>query len=121
MASPPREYLRCHACRRPTRADLIDAKDDGSGDFTVLHCRACYGDGWSPMVAAWAQVTDPPHYQQEATDDDGADDDGAGMFLNYYHCDRCGHDWTDAWPAMCDDDCPACGARHWSPYKSEDI
>ena len=42
-------------------------------------------------------------------------------FRNYYHCDECGHDWEDEWSCMCDDDCPACGARHWSPYKSEDI
>ena len=43
------------------------------------------------------------------------------QFLNHYHCDRCGHDWTDVWSAMCDDDCPNCDARHWSPYKSEEI
>src|SRR3979490_412886 len=28
--------------------------------------------------------------------------------------------WTDEWSAQCDDDCPHCGARHMSPYKSED-
>ena len=42
------------------------------------------------------------------------------LFRNFYRCDRCGHEWTDVWSATCDDDCPACGARHLSPYKSED-
>ncbi len=42
-------------------------------------------------------------------------------FLNFYHCARCGAHWTDIWSAQCDDDCPECGARHMSPYKSEDV
>jgi len=42
------------------------------------------------------------------------------LFRNYYRCARCSHEWTDEWSAMCDDDCPHCGARHMSPYKSED-
>jgi DNA-directed RNA polymerase subunit RPC12/RpoP len=42
-------------------------------------------------------------------------------FLNYYECDDCHRKWTDAWTATCDDDCPHCGARHMSPYKSTDI
>jgi predicted nucleic acid-binding Zn-ribbon protein len=42
------------------------------------------------------------------------------LFRNYYHCARCGWHWTDVWSAQCDDDCPKCGARHMSPYKSED-
>src|ERR1700751_4509627 len=43
------------------------------------------------------------------------------LFRNFYRCDRCAHEWTDEWSAMCDDDCPHCGARHMSPYKSEDV
>ncbi len=43
------------------------------------------------------------------------------QFRNYYHCERCGHEWTDEWSATCDDDCPNCGARHMSPYKSDDL
>ena len=42
-------------------------------------------------------------------------------FRNYYRCAECGCEWTDVWSAQCDDDCPWCGARHMSPYKSEDI
>src|SRR5262249_24802683 len=40
---------------------------------------------------------------------------------NHYECDRCGEDWTDEWSCMCDDDCPECGARHMSPYDSDDL
>ena len=43
------------------------------------------------------------------------------IFVNYYRCDRCGHEWTDAWSCQCGDDCPNCGARHMSPYKSDDL
>lgn len=35
--------------------------------------------------------------------------------------DVCRHEWSDQWSAICDDDCPKCGARHVSPYESEDI
>ena len=42
------------------------------------------------------------------------------LFRNFYRCAKCGQEWTDIWPAQCDDDCPFCGARHMSPYKSED-
>ena len=42
-------------------------------------------------------------------------------FCNYYRCARCNREWTDEWSATCDDDCPHCGARHMSPYRSEDI
>jgi DNA-directed RNA polymerase subunit RPC12/RpoP len=42
-------------------------------------------------------------------------------FLNYYECARCREPWSDEWSATCDDDCPHCGARHMSPYKSDDL
>jgi hypothetical protein len=42
------------------------------------------------------------------------------LFRNYYKCYRCHEEWEDVWSATCDDDCPHCGARHCSPYKSED-
>ena len=41
-------------------------------------------------------------------------------FINYYRCPQCGETWCDEWSATCDDDCPACGTRHISPYKSDD-
>ena len=42
------------------------------------------------------------------------------QFRNFYRCADCNKTWADVWSAMCDDDCPHCGARHMSPYKSED-
>jgi predicted nucleic acid-binding Zn-ribbon protein len=42
-------------------------------------------------------------------------------FANHYSCDRCGEDWVDEWSCMCDDDCPECGSRHYSPFDSEDL
>ena len=42
-------------------------------------------------------------------------------FSNHYECARCGRHWTDEWSCMCDDDCPHCGARHMSPYDSDDL
>lgn len=42
-------------------------------------------------------------------------------FHNFYRCPKCYCEWEDILPATCDDDCPDCGARHISPYKSEDV
>jgi predicted nucleic acid-binding Zn-ribbon protein len=43
------------------------------------------------------------------------------LYRNFYRCDDCGHEWQDEWSCMCDDDCPECGSRHWTPYESEDV
>ena len=42
-------------------------------------------------------------------------------FRNHYKCACCGSVWTDEWSCMCDDDCRRCGARHMSPYESDDL
>jgi Zn-finger nucleic acid-binding protein len=42
-------------------------------------------------------------------------------FLNFYRCDRCSRVWRDEWSCTCDDECPHCGARDMSPFKSEDL
>ena len=42
------------------------------------------------------------------------------LFRNYYRCAGC-YEWEDVWSATCDDDCQQCGARHMSPYESEDV
>lgn len=42
-------------------------------------------------------------------------------FMNFYRCARCKRIWTDQWSCMCDDDCPHCGARHMSPFDSENL
>lgn len=41
-------------------------------------------------------------------------------FINHYECDKCGCQWEDAWSAMCDDQCPNCGAKDMSPSDSID-
>ncbi len=43
------------------------------------------------------------------------------LFRNFYRCARCRQEWVDDWSCACDDDCPHCGARHMSPYMSEQI
>ena len=42
-------------------------------------------------------------------------------YRNYYRCERCNSTWTDEWSCMCDDDCRWCGARHMSPYDSDEL
>ncbi len=42
-------------------------------------------------------------------------------FRNYYRCERCEVKWKDQWSCTCDDDCRVCGARHTSPYRSDDL
>lgn len=42
-------------------------------------------------------------------------------YRNYYRCARCDYEWPDEWSCMCEDDCPQCGARHMTPYESEDL
>jgi hypothetical protein len=42
-------------------------------------------------------------------------------FRNYYRCEDCEREWSDEWSCTCDDDCPHCGARHMSPYESDDL
>jgi|SRR5579871_173226 len=42
-------------------------------------------------------------------------------YANHYNSDRCGEEWVDEWSCMCDDDCPECGSRHYSPEDSEDL
>jgi hypothetical protein len=46
------DVIPCHGCGRPTHLNLLDGKDDGTGDFNILACRDCYGPGWRPMRRA---------------------------------------------------------------------
>ena len=47
------EVLRCDACGKDENIALIDAKDDGIGDFTRFECIACYGPDWEPMAMVY--------------------------------------------------------------------
>ncbi len=42
------------------------------------------------------------------------------MFINEYRCHQCGHEWSDSWPQMVNDDCPKCGAKNNQPVESKD-
>jgi hypothetical protein len=42
-------------------------------------------------------------------------------FLNFYRCDDCNRIWIDEWSCTCDDQCPHCGFRDMTPFKSEDV
>jgi hypothetical protein len=42
-------------------------------------------------------------------------------FRNFYRCPECGTEWEDEWDCCCDDECPSCGLKDISPYRSEDI
>ena len=42
-------------------------------------------------------------------------------YRNFYHCTDCDTRWEDEWSCCCDDECPECGSRNWSPYESEDL
>lgn len=42
-------------------------------------------------------------------------------FLNHYRCDECRRHWSDEWSCGCDDECPRCGARDMTPYRSDDL
>jgi hypothetical protein len=86
----------CDGCGTPTHIDLLDGKDDGTGNFTILECRKCYGPGWAPFLARQVRY--------------------------HYECPDCGYRWHDIWSAQADDaDCPECGKRHISPTHSEDV
>ena len=43
------------------------------------------------------------------------------LYMNYYRCYECGHEWTDVWECMCDDECDECGAGDCTPVRSEQI
>lgn len=45
-----REILlaRCTKCNVLENINLLDGKDDGSGDFNLLECIRCYGPDWLP-------------------------------------------------------------------------
>jgi hypothetical protein len=41
-------------------------------------------------------------------------------FKNFYKCPTCSHPWHEFYTAKCDSECPKCGTRNISPFKSED-
>lgn len=91
-------------------------------------CPHCGARHMSPYKSTDAirpreEVTKGPIRETTVETQSDVDDDEPtpALFLNYYICERCDHTWTDVWSATCDDDCPHCGARHMSPFKSKDV
>lgn len=42
------------------------------------------------------------------------------LFRNHYYCEDCGHEWSDEWSCMCDDECSSCG-RDIEPHESYEL
>lgn len=94
-----------------------DGHSEGVGDLAQeIMAAATIGTDGSLCLPAGDLVA---KIKAEAADADQAD--GESGMLNHYTCPECGEDWTDEWGCDVDDDCPACGKRHISPHKSEDI
>lgn len=47
LAEGPEKYGTCSKCGKIMPLDLLDAKDDGTGNYNILECQDCYGPGWS--------------------------------------------------------------------------
>jgi hypothetical protein len=42
-----------------------------------------------------------------------------GYVRSFYRCGNCNLAWNDVWSCEVDDDCPACGSKHWPAVSSE--
>lgn len=58
ITKPMPAYLRCDGCKKLTRVDLLDDR----GPQTL--CDQCYGEGWMPLIASWARVTEPAAHKE---------------------------------------------------------
>lgn len=47
-----KSFYPCDRCGTITHIDLLDGKDNGSGDYTILECQLCYGSGWAPRAVS---------------------------------------------------------------------
>jgi len=79
----------------------------------VFEIEAAKGD--EPTELVMTGLT--PEHSPDDAEEDGEDE---VKFVNSYRCPECDHEWSDQWSATCEDDCPACGKRHITPYESED-
>lgn len=39
-------YSQCNSCGHLFHLEDLDAKDDGTGNFEILECKDCYGEGY---------------------------------------------------------------------------
>lgn len=72
-------------------------------------------------VSAWGSMSEQQKLEAiKATFSEDEEKQEAQRFLNHYKCPNCSSEWDDEWDCQVDDDCGECGARHISPYASED-
>jgi len=93
-----------------------------SGLATLWDCWDEYGG--EPKVGEFLVLdAEPasPHGGDPCGQADDPDDEVEIKWHNFYRCPDCGEEWEDCWDSQCDDDCPHCGCRHISPYRSEEI
>ncbi len=50
---PIQDIFPCHKCNEMTHIDDLDAKDDGTGNFLLLECEKCYGEGYVSAEEQW--------------------------------------------------------------------
>lgn len=102
----------------PDSDDVIYIASDQP--FTCVACGTrTEHEGVTYENGRWIEVC-PACGKTHLVEDEKAEDAEPANFRNFYACPKCGHEWEDVWSATCDDDCPACGARHISPARSED-
>ena len=113
-----RNYYKCARCGRKW-TDLWTAMCDDD----CPHCGARHMSPYksTDAVRLEEESTGPSSQSIGASETDVDDEPTPALFINYYICENCDHTWSDVWSAMCDDDCPHCGARHMSPFKSEEV
>ena len=44
------ESYPCDKCGTLTDINLLDTKDDGTGNWEIAECEQCYGSGWRPAI-----------------------------------------------------------------------
>jgi len=74
------------------------------------------------FITAWGGDEEPDQSGPPGEDNDPEvvlDEDEGTSMINHYCCPECDHEWADEWSCAADDDCVNCGARHITPYFSE--
>lgn len=106
-----RNFYKCSDCGGQWTDDWSSMCDDD-----CPYCGARHMSPYKSTDVARPRQNPTPSILKSVSHTEG----DAPLFRNFYLCEHCDSTWTDIWSAMCDDDCPHCGARHMSPYKSED-
>ena len=115
-----RNFYKCADCGRKWTDDWSATCDDDCPHCGARHMSPYKStDAGRPRETSAIASNRGNIVETDASVDD--DEPTPALFRNFYICENCDSTWTDVWSAMCDDDCPHCGARHMSPFKSEDV